>query len=204
MSNQETKKALSIVDRSTKALNAAAENVQKVVSELATTSALATALATDIEFKQSELESLEDKFAVKERELTAELKLKVKEDADKVLEGLLKERNLMAVQPSEHYSLQQQVRDLQEGNEAEVQKAIKQVEANLADAQKAEIARVNSAHQVEIATLKANEAALRERLAFYETQVSQLQGEIRAERETRIEIAKAESQKQAVTVNTVK
>lgn len=204
MSNQETKKALTAVDRSTKTLAATVENVQKVVVELASVANLAASLATDIEFKQSELEGLEGQFAVKQRELTAELNLKVKEDAEKVLEGLLKDRGLMTVVPTEYYSIQSQVRTLQEGNADQVAAAVKEAEKAAGIKHQAELAALKSTQQVEVASIKASEASLRDRLAFYETQVSQLQEEIRAERNSRIEIAKADSQKQGVTVNTAK
>ena len=204
MSNQETKKALTAVDRSTKTLAATVESVQKVVVDLASVASLAASLATDIEFKQSELEALEGQFTVKQRELTAELNLKVKEDADKVLEGLLKDRGLMTVVPTEYYSIQSQVRTLQEGNADDVAAAVKEAEKATTIKHQAELAALKSAQQVEVASIKASEASLRDRIAFYETQVSQLQEEIRAERNSRIEIAKAEAQKQGVTVNTGK
>lgn len=204
MSNQETKKALTAVDRSTKTLAATVESVQKVVVDLASVASLAASLATDIEFKQSELEALEGQFTVKQRELTAELNLKVKEDADKVLEGLLKDRGLMTVVPTEYYSIQSQVRTLQEGNADEVAAAVKDAEKAATIKHQAELAALKSVQQVEVASIKASEASLRDRIAFYETQVSQLQEEIRAERNSRIEIAKAEAQKQGVTVNTGK
>ena len=204
MSNQETKKALTAVDRSTKTLAATVESVQKVVVDLASVASLAASLATDIEFKQSELEALEGQFAVKQRELTAELNLKVKEDADKVLEGLLKDRGLMTVAPTEYYSIQSQVRTLQEGNADDLASAVKDAEKSATIKHQAELAALKSAQQVEVASIKASEASLRDRIAFYETQVSQLQEEIRAERNSRIEIARAESQKQGVTVNTAK
>ena len=204
MSNQETKKALTAVDRSTKTLAATVESVQKVVVDLASVASLAASLATDIEFKQSELEALEGQFTVKQRELTAELNLKVKEDADKVLEGLLKDRGLMTVVPTEYYSIQAQVRTLQEGNADEVAAAVKDAEKAATIKHQAELAALKSVQQVEVASIKASEASLRDRIAFYETQVSQLQEEIRAERNSRIEIARAEAQKQGVTVNTGK
>ena len=72
------KKTLTTVDRSTKALATSAEAIAKAATELQSVVAAANALAQDIEFKQSELNSLEASFVTKERELFAELNLKIK------------------------------------------------------------------------------------------------------------------------------
>ncbi|MEP9097471.1 hypothetical protein ABKU24_21235 (plasmid) [Enterobacter hormaechei] len=55
-----------------------------------------------------------------------------------------------------------------------------------------------------MAELNANSKAKDNRIEFLEAQVTQLQGEVKAERDTRLEIAKAESNRQGVTVNTGK
>lgn len=52
MANNETKKVLTVVDRSTKALLAAASGLNDIVSQAQSATSLLTNLATDIEFKQ--------------------------------------------------------------------------------------------------------------------------------------------------------
>ena len=94
--SQDVKKALTSVDRSTKSLvNAADVLVKTVADQTAQVAALTTQqvnLATDIEFKQNELESIDQVYSNKVRESNAELALRVKENADTVFETLLKER----------------------------------------------------------------------------------------------------------------
>ena len=93
--SNEVKKTLTIVDRSTKALNTAADAVVKAAQDLQNITVASTQLTQDIEFKQSELDSLEEQLVIKQREQAAELRLRVKENADAVLAELLKERGLI-------------------------------------------------------------------------------------------------------------
>ena len=83
--NQEPQKTLTIIDRSTKALNTAAASIVTVVSGLQGIAEHAATLSSEIEFKQSELQSLDEAIVNKQRALAAELRLKVKEDEEGIL-----------------------------------------------------------------------------------------------------------------------
>ncbi|HDJ1985002.1 TPA: hypothetical protein PPS74_005104, partial [Salmonella enterica subsp. enterica serovar Concord] len=65
----------------------------------------------------------------------------------------------------------------------------------------AEVNQLKSDHRVEMAELNASSAAKDSRIEFLESQVAQLQGELKAERETRLKIAEADSRRQGVVVN---
>jgi len=198
---QEVKKTLTAVDRSTKALTTAAETVTKVIGELGGITQTAIALAQDIEFKQSELNALDAQYAVKEREQVAELGLRVKENADKVLEALLKERKLVAVAPSVIPELQSDLVNAKAATESAVTEAVKIETARLSASLNAQLTAKDSAHKVETAELKATNGALSERNSFLTTQITQLQSEIQKERDARVKIAEAESKQQGVVVN---
>lgn len=198
---QEVKKTLTAVDRSTKALTTAAETVTKVIGELGGITQTAIALAQDIEFKQSELNALDAQYAVKEREQVAELGLRVKENADKVLEALLKERKLVAVAPSVIPELQNELAQAKAATESAVTEAVKIETARLSASLNAQLTAKDSAHKVETAELKATNGALSERNSFLTTQITQLQSEIQKERDARVKIAEAESKQQGVVVN---
>lgn len=204
MSTQETKKVLTIVDRSTKSLNAAAESAQKVIQDLNSVVSIATNLATDIEFKQSELLALDDQFAIKEREQAADLKLRVRENEEKVLNELLASRKLTAVSPDVLQNLEKTIVGLQQNENKVVSDAIKATEEKLVGIHSTEVTSIQSAHQVEIATLKATNSSLNERVQFLTIQNTKLEEQLNAERETRIAIAQAESTRQGVVVNTTK
>ena len=101
MANQETKKTLTVIDRSTKALTTAADGIVKAAADLQGIASLASGLAQDIEFKQNELDNLDEQLVAKQREQAAELRLRVREDEDKVLAELLKARGLVTKTPAE-------------------------------------------------------------------------------------------------------
>lgn len=197
----EVKKTLTVVDRSTKALATAAEAVQKAITDLGSITTISTALAQEIEFKQSELNGLTDLYQTKEREQVAELRLRVKENEDKVFEELLKARKLIAVAPTVLTDLQTQLNQVTASAEANVTEAVKAAEARVSASAQAAMNAKEAAHQVEIATLKASTSSLTERNTFLTAQIAQLQNEIQKERDARVQIAQAEAAKQGVVVN---
>lgn len=197
----EVKKTLTVVDRSTKALNTAAETVTKAIGDLGTIAGIAASLAEDIEFKQSEFNALTEQYAAKEREQVAELNLRIKENADKVFAELLNARKLVAVAPNVIPDLQAELTAVKTGNDAAIAEAVKAEAARVAASFQAQLNNKEAAHQVETATLKANASAQAERNTFLSAQITQLQNEIQKERDARIKIAEAEAGKQGVVVN---
>lgn len=200
------KKILTPVDKSTRALQTAADTLTKTVTELtASVAALTTQqvdLANDIEFKQSELETIANETAVKQREQAAELRLRVREDEDTVFAELLKERGLVTQTPQEVQTLKTQLAEALEDNQDAIDDAVAKAVAEVTATYKTQLAQKDSDHKVQIATLQANEKATQERLNFLTTQNAKLETQIEEDRKARVEIAKAEASRQAVTVNT--
>lgn len=197
----EVKKTLTVVDRSTKALTAAADTVQKAIADLTSVTAIATSLSQEIEFKQSELNSLSDQYVAKEREQVAELRLRVKENEDKVLAELLATRKLVAVAPTVIPEMELALNAAKAANDTAIEAAVKEAKATISASFQAQLSAKEAAHQVETATLKANSAAQAERNTFLAAQIIQLQTEIKNERDARIQIAQAEANKQGIVVN---
>lgn len=197
----EVKKTLTVVDRSTKALVTAADSVAKVIVDLNAVTAIAVNLSQDIEFKQSELNALSEQYASKEREEAADLRLRVKENEEKVLAELLKSRGVVAVPPAQIKDLENMLAQSQASNEIAVAAAVKEAEARVSASFQARIAAANSDHKVETATLSATNGSLAERNVFLTAQINQLQAEIQKERDARVQIAQAEAGKQGVVVN---
>ena len=199
--SNEVKKTLTIVDRSTKALNAAADAVVKAAQDLQNITVASTQLTQDIEFKQSELDSLEEQLVIKQREQAAELRLRVKENADAVLAELLKERGLITTTTKDVKDLEAQLAKALADNSAEVEAAIQHTTAEITSVFKAQLAQKDSDHKVEIASLKANATAAQERITFLTAELAQARAQVEADRTARVEIAKAEAQRQGVVVN---
>lgn len=195
------KKTLTIVDRSTKALNTAADAVVKAAQDLQNITVASTQLTQDIEFKQSELDSLEEQLVIKQREQAAELRLRVKENADAVLAELLKERGLITTTTKDVKDVEAQLAKALADNSAEVEAAIQHTTAEITSVFKAQLAQKDSDHKVEIASLKANATAAQERITFLTAELAQARAQVEADRTARVEIAKAEAQRQGVVVN---
>lgn len=199
--SNEVKKTLTIVDRSTKALNTAADSVIKAAQDLQNIAIASTQLTQDIEFKQSELDSLEEQLVIKQREQAAELRLRVKENADAVLAELLKERGLITTTTKDVKDVEAQLAKALADNSAEVEAAIQHTTAEITSVFKAQLAQKDSDHKVEIASLKANATAAQERITFLTAELAQARAQVEADRTARVEIAKAEAQRQGVVVN---
>lgn len=197
----EVKKVITVADRSTKALNTAATGLVKITQDLAAIADQAVSLATDIEYKQNDLDNLNQQFDTKFREASAELKLKVIEDEDKVLGTLLKSRSLVTIDPKELATLRSDLAVAQDSNEDALAEAKSAGERSASIAFNAQKSAIESNHRVAIAQFEANEKSFEQRIAFLEEQNKDLKGQITAERETRLEIARADAQRQGVTVN---
>ena len=197
-------KVLTIVDRSSIALNNAAGNLKKVMNELETLIPVSTQLITDVEFQQNKLDNLNQTYIQKEREAKAELNIRIKENEVDVLNELLISRQLTSLPIQEHRALLSEHEVLKKDNEASISAAVKVATEQLSVTHKGISDRQEAAHQVEIATLKASNTSLEERNQFLQTQIEALQNQITSEREARIAIAQAEANKQGVVINTGK
>lgn len=197
----EVKKVITVTDRSTKALNTAANGLAKVVADLQGLADNSAALAIDIEFKQNDLDNLNQQFDTRFREASAELKLKVIEDEDKVLNSILKARGLTTITPVELNAIRSELEVAQRDLTEELAAAKSEGERTASISFQAQKAALVSDHKVAIAQYEANAKASDQRIEFLESQNSDLKEQIAAERETRLEIARAEAQRQGVVVN---
>ncbi len=188
-------------DRSTKAIVTAATGLGKVVAELQTLANASEQVAQEIQFRQNELDGINAEFDQKFAEAQAGLKIKVLGNEDKVLGDLLKARGLVSIDPLELSNLRGDLHNAQQANEQAVADAVATAERNGQNALRAALAAQESNHKVAIATLEANSAAKDDRISMLTEQLSSAKDDLRAERETRLEIAKAESGRQGVVVN---
>lgn len=200
----EVKKVITISDRATKGVIKATAELSKVANELNSLAQSGVMLSEEIEFKQSQLADLDNQINVKEREGAAQLRLRVIENEDNVLAGLMKTRGLATITTAELNQLNVRLTSAEAGNADAVSEAAAASYRKAETKFSADIAKIEGDHRVEMAELNANSKAKDSRISFLEAQVTQLQGEVKAERETRLEIAKAESNRQGVTVNTGK
>lgn len=184
-------KTLTQIDRSTRALNAAADNVRKAVSEASGIEATVSQLALDLEFKQNELDNLNKAFELQRRDFQADLQIRVKEDEDAVLTNLLEARESTAIKKVELRTLQAELNAAKSDNAAAIEAAVKVATTAAEQASSIALERQQSQHKVETATLEASKASLEERNSFLTSQIEALQRQIDDERKARVDIAKA-------------
>lgn len=200
----ETKKVITVADRSTKALVVATTGLAKIASDLSALSESTVKLADDIEFKQSQLDNLNVEFDNKFRESAAQLRLRVLEDEDGVLIDLLQKRGLAHVKVTVLNELERNL----ESALADNSQAVAEAEANGFRKGAAEFQQklkdAEAAHRIQTAELTAKSNAKDDRIALLLEQLEEARGQIKAERETRLAIAEADSKRQGVVLNTGK
>lgn len=197
-----------IVDKSTRALTAAATTLNKTLVELQNgVEALVqeqTALADDIHFKKEELKEIESQNDVAVRSAAADLRLRIKEDEEQVLTELLDSRNLVTTTEADIADLNAQVIQAKAELESAEYKAVREAEQRVSSQYQARIATQEANHKVEIAELNANAKADKQAIATLTEQVNQLREDLKAEREARVAMAEAAAKAQGVVVNTGK
>ena len=167
----------------------------KAAADLQRIASPATGLAQDIEFKQNELDNLDEQLVAKQREQAAELRLRVREDEDKVLAELLKARGLVTKTPAEIKEVERQLAEALEDNQDAIDGAVQAKATELTVAAAAKLAAIEANHKVEIAQLNANASADKRTIESQVEQIAQLRGDLAEER-------KARSRAAGVTVQT--
>lgn len=184
-------KTLTQIDRSTRGLSAAAENVRKAVTEALGIEVTVVKLAEDLEFKQNELDNLNKDFELRRRDFQADLQIRVKEDENHVLDTLLEARESVAIKKVDLRTLQLELNAAKSDNTATVSAAVKIAVDAAQQASTIALERQQASHQVQTATLEAAKTSLEERNHFLTRQIAALQKQIDDERQARVEIAKA-------------
>lgn len=200
----DSKTVISVTERATKAVATAATGLSKVVADLQSLAEGSERISQEIQFKQQELGNIEAQFNEKLAEEKSKLKIKVLENEDGVLNTLLKARGLVAIEPGVVEGLRNELAVAQDSNEDAINSAVAAAERSAAIQLNAVKSNLESAHKVAIAELNANTKADKDRIAMLTEQLEAARTDLKAERETRLEIAKADANRQGVVVNTGK
>ncbi len=200
----DSKTVISVTERATKAVATAATGLSKVVADLQSLAEGSERISQEIQFKQQELGNIEAQFNEKLAEEKSKLKIKVLENEDGVLNALLKARGLVAIEPGVVDGLRNELAVAQDSNEDAINASVAAAERSAAIQLNAVKSNLESAHKVAIAELNANTKADKDRIAMLTEQLEAARADLKAERETRLEIAKADANRQGVVVNTGK
>lgn len=200
----DTKTVVSVTERATKAVTAAAGNLSKVVLELQTLAEGSEQISQEIQFKQKELSQIETQYDEKLAEAKSALKIKTLENEDAVVNNILRARGLISINPTEVAQLRDNLAVALDSNEDAVNSAVAQARSEAARELQARLSSQDSTHKIAVAELNAGNTAKDNRIKDLEAQVTELRDQIKAERDTRLEIAKADAQRAAVVVQTGK
>ncbi|MBL5840880.1 hypothetical protein I4U30_21675 [Enterobacter asburiae] len=200
----DSKTVISVTERATKAVATAATGLSKVVADLQSLAEGSERISQEIQFKQQELGNIEAQFNEKLAEEKSKLKIKVLENEDGVLNALLKARGLVAIEPGVVDGLRHELSVAMDSNEDAITAAVDAAKRSAAIELNAVKSNLESAHKVAIAELNANTKADKDRIAMLTEQLEAARADLKAERETRLEIAKADANRQGVVVNTGK
>lgn len=190
-----------IIERSTKSLQKLSADVIKAATELGALSDQSTALALQIEDQNMKLAALDAAYDTARRTADAQLKLAILEDSKVQLQALLKTFGLANISEQEVKDLQAKLYASEQGTADAIAQAKQANRAELEAAFRNASAQAASTHALESATLKADATAKDAEIAFLKNQVAYLQKQVEDERNTRLEIAKADASKQGVVVN---
>lgn len=197
----EVKNFSAVTDRSTKGIVKATTDLTKVLNDLQSLTASSESLAGEILFRQNELNNINAEFDQKFAEAKSDLRIRVLDNEDKVLEQLLKARGFVTITPAELTQVRQALIEAETSNADAIAEAVSKAETQGRIALNAAVAAKEAEHKVAIAELNANSAAKDSEIKFLKEQVEELRKTVTAERETRVKIAEAESQRAGVTIN---
>lgn len=197
----EVKNFVTVTERSTKAMLSASANLTKTIAELTTLANTSEQIAQEIGFRQNELSQVEADYDQKLAEAKADLRIKVLNNEDQVLGNLLKARGLVTIEPGELDNLRMSLTAAEHSQEDAIAAAVQQAVAQANREMQARLSQQESQHKVAIAELTANSKAKDDRVTMLTEQLDAARSDLKAERETRLAIAQAESQRQGVVVN---
>ena len=192
------------INKAVKALDASAQQQQVAVDALNGLRDELGSLNEQISVANIQLSELKTDHATQVRENAIELNIAVREDESRVLNTLLERHGLISVVKTDLDVLTKRANTAERDVQAAIDNAVHNAVTAKAMDYSNRILSLARDHEVTIAQLNANSSADAKRIEQLEAQVESLEAKAQAELDARIEIAKAESNKQGVTVNTGK
>lgn len=199
--NEPVHTLITTADRSVKAITTATAGLAKVVTDIQALATVAETLAGDIQQKQSELVDLERQLSDNTRLNIAELNIRVAEAEETVLAELMNKRTLARLTLAERNKLIED-RDIAIASKEEaISAAVQSAESALHGQYNNKLRNQEADFKVASAELVAELRAVKERNVFLTDELVKARNELTAERDARIQIAKAEAGRQGVVVN---
>lgn len=188
--------------KATKALQKAFADINGVMTGLSLAVDQSVIIDEAVATRQAQLDALDHEYNVKADEANYALRIRVRDNEDKVLADLLKARGLVSVTNVELAELKETIANAEDKLKAEVSKAVSIVSANVTREKDAQILQIRSEAEISVAKGSAETIALTRENEMLKAQVADLKQMIADERNASVKKAEADANKQAVTVNT--
>lgn len=189
---------IAMTEKSTKALVAAAEILDKSISAQSST---LSELNYEIEVAVNKLNQISKENDETERMAAAELKVRIVENANEVLAQMLMERSLANISRADLDSINEDLNAALESNSDEVTKAVSAAVAKTIASSELVLTKVKSDNAVAVAQKDADLSSKDMTISFLQKQVSSLEMQVTAEREARVSETQARSGAAGVVVN---
>lgn len=192
------------VERSTKALEKIVTDLNGVFNQVQSAKDTLLDTVDQVQVKQLELEGLTAQFDEAFDQKSYELRIKVRDNKQQTLKALLTEFGLSHISSEDLQSLKQELTNANRDIQSELENVRSEVQKEWVAKLKADTDALNAKHAIEVAQYQSQINSLSYKVEVLESSIESLKDAANAEREARVEIAKADSQKQGVTVNTSK
>lgn len=153
-----------------------------------------TEIQLELKTKRDELDNLDKEYEVKKKDLEIKLDQEIKEASyDKAVE-ILKEHSEIAVDEDEYNELTEQVETVRTELEEEMENKVTEEKEKAQKDLKQALLNNNLEHKAQIAMITAQVEQLTKERTTYESTISNLKGEIAAQRELTKQVAEAGKQ----------
>lgn len=192
------------INKAVKALDASTQQQQVAIDALNDLRDELGSLNEQISVANIQLSELKTNHATQVRENAIDRIIAVHVKESHVLNTLLEKHGLVSLDKTDLDTLTKRANTAERDVQNEIDTAVQAAVSAKSHEYTMCILSLVRDHEVQIAQLNANSSADAKRIEQLEAQVESLEAKAQAELDARIEIAKAESNKQGVTVNTGK
>jgi hypothetical protein len=183
--------AITVTSKATASLDKVASSVAKAVADLQSVAEVHGDLLGQVAEAQQNLNQIQEDTQIAVRKSKVELDLQVTEHADGVLQNLLTERGLTAIDDDALVDLRHKADRTSYEVDVEIKKAVNAALAKKETEYKLEQAEVNQTNAVRTAQMESRIESLEQQLAASRREVDNLTEQLSAEREAGTERARA-------------
>ena len=180
-----------IIGNAANNLKNAATAAQKVFEQLDKAAEQAAKVTEDVELKTAELDKLTVEYAEKERQALLDLDMKVKENKKEIVDTILAESNQQAVDKDEYHALFSSNQAYKLDFDKQVKAEMTKLTSILTSEFKGKEDLAKAKFDAETAGLKADLNSAKQQADFYKSQITFLETQLTADRNARVEEAKA-------------